>query len=364
MKRGTPDHPKVLMLAAELRRLGIPMPRTTAVGILEMLWQWAAKYAIQGDVGRWPDEIIEAALEWVGEPGALVTALIRTKWLDEAPEPHRLVIHDIHDHADNTWRQCLDDSGLTWWDGRPPRREKPGRPKNSISSESSAPRDGKSGTPKFNLHQTSRQKQVGLQSNSRQTPDKLQTNASETPQPEPEPEPEPLAAVRKLPNTPLTPHDDSPPPLTPVEKPVEISAGAAEQSGNGKSPPPLIDSRSAIRILAERREMDPQKRRAPPQPTDEAGLAIAVVGRMLRDWMEHRADALGPPDEALCRRLLEAHGMSLERIRDWLLGLRRRGKHPGSVQGWGWFVTLAEADARRAADAVAVAEAAAAGGVA
>ena len=164
----------------------------------------------------------------------------------------------------------------------------------------------------------------------------------------------------QLPNTPITPQE-APPPLTPVENPVEISPGASRVCGDGESPP-LTDQRSTIRILAERRAMEPRQRRAPPPPSDEAGLAIAVVGRMLSDWMEHRADALGPPDDALCRRLLEAHGMSLERLRDWLLGLRRRGKHPSSIQSWGWFVTLAEAEGRRATDAVT--EAAAAGGVA
>jgi hypothetical protein len=165
----------------------------------------------------------------------------------------------------------------------------------------------------------------------------------------------------QLPNTPLTPQESPPPPLTPVENHVEISPGASRVCGDGESPP-LTDPRSIVPILAERRAMEPRQRRAPPQPRDEAGLAVAVVARMLCDWMEHRAEILGPPDDALCRRLLEAHGMSLERLRDWLLGLRRRGKHPGSVQGWGWFVALTEADGRRAAEAVA--EAAAAGGVA
>jgi len=165
----------------------------------------------------------------------------------------------------------------------------------------------------------------------------------------------------QLPNTPLTPQEAPPPPLIPVENHVEISPGASRVSGNGDSPP-LTDPRSIVPILAERRAMEPRQRRAPPQPRDEAGLAIAVVARMLCDWMEHRAETLGPPDDALCRRLLEAHGMSLERLRDWLLGLRRRGKHPSSIQSWGWFVTLAEADMKRATDAVA--EAAAAGGVA
>jgi hypothetical protein len=150
------------------------------------------------------------------------------------------------------------------------------------------------------------------------------------------------AAIHKLSNTPLTPQESAPPPLTPVENHVEISPADAQQPSNAVSPP-LTDPRQAIAILAKRRAMEPRQRKAPPQPRTESELAIAVVGRMLCDWMDGRAAALGPPDEALCRRLLEANGMSPERVRDWLLSLRRRGKHPGSVQGWGWFVALAEA---------------------
>ena len=165
----------------------------------------------------------------------------------------------------------------------------------------------------------------------------------------------------QLPNTPLTPHDGAPPPLTPVEKPVEISPGRTQQPGNGVLPP-LTDPKQAIAILAERRAMEPRQRRPPPQPRTESELAIAVVRRMLCDWMDGRAAALGPPDDALCRRLLQAHAMSLDRLRDWLLALRRRGKRPESVQSWGWFAHLAEAEAAR--DGPGEPSPAAAGGVA
>jgi hypothetical protein len=86
-------------------------------------------------------------------------------------------------------------------------------------------------------------------------------------------------------------------------------------------------------------------------PRDERSLAIAVVGQMLSDWMEHRAAALGPPDEALCKRLLELHGWQLDSVAAWLKALRRRSKHPGSVRSWGWFLHLAECDLRRPAAA-------------
>ena len=60
MKRGTPDHPKTLRLA---RLLGIP--QAAAVGILEMLWHFTGKYAVQGDIGRFQDGEIAQAAGWI-----------------------------------------------------------------------------------------------------------------------------------------------------------------------------------------------------------------------------------------------------------------------------------------------------------
>ena len=59
MKRGTPDHPKVYELCELLK-----CDRPTAIGYLELLWHFAAKYAPQGDIGKYSDERIEAALDW------------------------------------------------------------------------------------------------------------------------------------------------------------------------------------------------------------------------------------------------------------------------------------------------------------
>ena len=71
MKRGTPDHPKTLMLTEELRKvfaahrkLSSFGGRAYAVGLLEMLWEWTSKYAIQGDIGKWPDDVIAAGIGW------------------------------------------------------------------------------------------------------------------------------------------------------------------------------------------------------------------------------------------------------------------------------------------------------------
>ena len=160
VKRGTPEHPKVVRLA---KVLGVR--RYVAVGLLEMLWHFTARYAIRGDVGRWSDDEIATALDWDGRPDQLIGALVECRFLD-AHTAHRLVVHDITDHADNSWRQCLTDAGLPFWDGSSPRRVQPGRPPSGNSRE----------TPVTGI----------------KTPVKLQKTPQPEPEPEPEPKPEPL----------------------------------------------------------------------------------------------------------------------------------------------------------------------------
>lgn len=101
MKRGTPDHPKTLRFRSLLK---VPVPH--AVGLLEMLWHWTAKYAPAGDIGHWSNEDIEQGLCWEGESGALIAALVSSGLLDEDDE-HRLLVHDWHDHADQAVKKSL-----------------------------------------------------------------------------------------------------------------------------------------------------------------------------------------------------------------------------------------------------------------
>jgi len=122
-----------------------------------MLWHFTARYAIRGDIGRWSDDEIATALDWQGVPADLIRAFVDCRLLDEHVS-YRLVVHDITDHADNAWRQCLSDAGLLFWDGSAPRRSQRGRPATE--------------TPVTGI----------------KTPVKLQM----IPQPEPEPKPEPL----------------------------------------------------------------------------------------------------------------------------------------------------------------------------
>ncbi len=101
MKRGTPEHPKVAKLAKALS-----IPSYGAVGLLELLWHFTARYAIQGDIGKWSDQEITIACQWSGEANEFIQALISCQWIDEDAE-HRLLVHDWEDHRDDSVRKTL-----------------------------------------------------------------------------------------------------------------------------------------------------------------------------------------------------------------------------------------------------------------
>lgn len=108
MKRGTPDHPKTLRLQEELQ-----CSRVEAVGLLELLWHYAARYSPRGDVGRWTNKQIATGVHWQGDPDALIAALLAAGWLEERPGL-RLLIHDWHEHADEAVKKALSRAGLTF----------------------------------------------------------------------------------------------------------------------------------------------------------------------------------------------------------------------------------------------------------
>lgn len=108
IKRGIAEHPKTEDLA---ERLEIPVG--FAVGILEMLAHWTAKNAIRGDVGRWTDQQIARGIRCGVATDLLLAALIESRWLDRHPT-HRLVVHDWHDHADESVRKTLKKRGWTF----------------------------------------------------------------------------------------------------------------------------------------------------------------------------------------------------------------------------------------------------------
>lgn len=108
MKRGTPRHPKVTDLSARLK-----ITHYAAVGLLEMLWHFAAEFCHAGDVGRFSDEAISKALCWDGTSSKLISSLTDSGWLDVC-ECHRLRIHDWPDHADQTVERVLKGRGQSF----------------------------------------------------------------------------------------------------------------------------------------------------------------------------------------------------------------------------------------------------------
>ncbi len=112
MKRGTPRHPKLQHLCELLK-----CSRPEAVGFLELLWHFAAEFAPQGDIGRFDDDRIEAALDWHQtrwrKHGDLIRALSTAHWI-ESDMYHRLIIHDWGEHADESVRKRIARAGLSF----------------------------------------------------------------------------------------------------------------------------------------------------------------------------------------------------------------------------------------------------------
>lgn len=108
MKRSTPEHPKLLDLCARMK-----LRRWEAVGILESLWHFTAKFAPQGDIGKHSNSAIARAIDWNRDPDRLIQGLLDSRWLDPC-DCHRLMIHDWQDHADQTLKRLLASRNLAF----------------------------------------------------------------------------------------------------------------------------------------------------------------------------------------------------------------------------------------------------------
>lgn len=82
--RAVPDHPKFADLKARLQA-----GRAVTLGYLEATWHFCGRFTPQGNIGKYTDSQIEAWLEWDGEPGALIRAMVDSGWLQNDPV-HRL----------------------------------------------------------------------------------------------------------------------------------------------------------------------------------------------------------------------------------------------------------------------------------
>jgi hypothetical protein len=113
-----------------MRRLEIP--RYSAIGILECLWQFTKARASRGDIGKVSDEVIATAVFWIPESGhmaepdreaaahRLIEALVGARFLD-ADNAHRLLIHAWPEHCEDSVHMSLARSGQLFADGTFPK---------------------------------------------------------------------------------------------------------------------------------------------------------------------------------------------------------------------------------------------------
>lgn len=107
--RAVPDHPKFANLKSALGQ-----PKGAVMGWLEAIWHFTGRFTPQGNIGKYSVEAIEAWVEWNGEPGALIEALVRTGWLDRDPV-YVLLVHDWAEHADKATKNALKRAGQTFY---------------------------------------------------------------------------------------------------------------------------------------------------------------------------------------------------------------------------------------------------------
>jgi len=97
-------HPKLKRFA---RGLGISEP--TAIGHLFLLWSWAMDYAQDGDLSQIDDDDIADAMQWGGEPAAMIEALLscgmREYGFLERDNHGHLILHNWDEHCGVRFKQ-------------------------------------------------------------------------------------------------------------------------------------------------------------------------------------------------------------------------------------------------------------------
>lgn len=88
------NHPKTRRLMRTLQ-----ITRRDVVGMLHLLWWWAMEYAPEGSLAGYSPPDIADAVDWEGDPGILVAALLSSGFLDENENEGELRIHDWWDYA-------------------------------------------------------------------------------------------------------------------------------------------------------------------------------------------------------------------------------------------------------------------------
>lgn len=129
MMRQALNHSKMKRLC---RRMDIP--QWQGVGLLESIWHLTARETPRGDIGKLSDEDIALAIDYHGDETKLIEALASAGWLDRHPEA-RLVVHDWHEHADDSVNMRLARARQFFVTGQSPKLSKlPGRERQSAAN--------------------------------------------------------------------------------------------------------------------------------------------------------------------------------------------------------------------------------------
>ena len=99
---------------------GLGLPKYAAAGLLEMLWHYTARFAPTGDVGKWSDAHLAAAMSWEGDSARLIEVLHACGFLDDGIPGCRWYVHDWHEHADENVHRVLARSHLYFANGTTP----------------------------------------------------------------------------------------------------------------------------------------------------------------------------------------------------------------------------------------------------
>ena len=91
-------HRKTTILARALR-----IDEYAAVGVLVCLWNWALRYAPDGDITDYPIGDIAKAIKYPKQAGRLLSALLEAGFLDL--EQERFVLHDWEDYGGKWYQQ-------------------------------------------------------------------------------------------------------------------------------------------------------------------------------------------------------------------------------------------------------------------
>lgn len=293
MKRDCLGHTKMRKLC---RRLDLPLWQ--AAGLLEVLWHLTAREAPQGDIGRLSDEDIAIGMDYRGDEGNLIEALVLCGWLDRH-ETHRLLVHDWAEHCDDAVHMRLARGKLWFADGTAPRYQR--LPKH----ERMEAEEFYTGTPESDS--------VRTKPESVRTPEARRHDGGSVPRQSPAP-PEPRPA----------------PPPDP--EPVRVLETAASSSNLSPTPNRTTRARRPTNGVPQRVSASEAAGLIQPEPAD-----LEAAQRLLQQCMPPGWDL---PDAQITTAILaECNGEGATGLVARLAKVIPRGRNP-DIRSYGWFLSV------------------------